>query len=63
MLTTEEKKILLSLARNTIEQYITKGIIIRFETDDPALKQPCGLFVTLHIMRPTALPDGRGNGH
>jgi AmmeMemoRadiSam system protein A len=48
MLTTEEKKTLLTLARNTIEQYITKGMIVRFETDDPVLKQPCGVFVTLH---------------
>lgn len=48
MLTDEKKKILLNLARNIIESYILKGIMPKFETDDPDLAQKAGAFVTLH---------------
>ncbi len=48
MLTDEQKKILLKLTRDTIENYIIKGIIPRFESDDPAFNQKAGAFVTLH---------------
>lgn len=48
MLTDEQKKTLLKLARDTIENYITKGIIPRFETDDVAFLQKAGAFVTIN---------------
>lgn len=48
MLNGEQRKTLLKLARNTIETYTAKSIINRFETDDPALKQLAGAFVTIH---------------
>ena len=48
MLNEESKKILLSLARRTIREYITKGIVPKFETKNEVLKKPCGAFVTLH---------------
>ena len=48
MLSTEEKRWLLELARSTIAEKLGRG---SFESDPPeseALKQPCGAFVTLH---------------
>jgi len=48
MLTEEQKKEILKLARTTIESYIKEGMIPRFETADPVLKQKMGAFVTIH---------------
>lgn len=49
-LNDEEKKTLLGLARNTIMQYLKTGTrsIIPYDKLTPALRQPCGAFVTLH---------------
>ncbi|MGB9596214.1 MAG: AmmeMemoRadiSam system protein B [Candidatus Poribacteria bacterium] len=43
----EQQKILLKLARNTIETYLKTGKRINFETDDERLKVKQGAFVTL----------------
>ncbi|MCE5300619.1 MAG: AmmeMemoRadiSam system protein A [Spirochaetia bacterium] len=48
MLTNEEKKELLGLARTTIESYLEKGIIHKYIPSDPVLNEKCGAFVTLH---------------
>ncbi len=48
MLNKEEQQALLKLARNTIEQYVTKGMIPRFDSSDPAFSQTGGVFVTIH---------------
>ena len=48
MLTENQKKELLALARNTIKDYATKGMVPKYSTSDPVLKEKCGAFVTLH---------------
>jgi AmmeMemoRadiSam system protein A len=48
MLDNKQKKILLKLARDTIEKYVTQGIIIKYENNDPVLNEKCGAFVTIH---------------
>ncbi len=50
MLNNSEKKELLLLARNTIEKYITSGIILSPDTGKitPEMKKNFGAFVTLH---------------
>jgi len=48
MLKKEQKNILLKLARDTIEKYITQGIILKYENKDPVLSEKCGAFVTIH---------------
>ncbi|MCX8092662.1 MAG: AmmeMemoRadiSam system protein A [Candidatus Goldbacteria bacterium] len=48
MLNNEQKKTLLKLARDTIEKYITQGIILKFENKDPVLNEKRGAFVTIH---------------
>ncbi len=48
MLNDEQKKTLLKLARNTIENYIIKGIMPRFENTDEVYRQEDGAFVTIH---------------
>jgi AmmeMemoRadiSam system protein A len=48
MLNPDQKKEILKLARNTIVNYVEKGIITRYATDDEALKQHDGAFVTIH---------------
>jgi len=48
MLNKHEQEEILKLARNTIEQYVTKSIIPRFKSDDPAFNQTGGAFVTIH---------------
>jgi AmmeMemoRadiSam system protein A len=48
-LTTEEKKLLLQIARLTIENYLGSGQVPQIDTDKhPILKQQSGAFVTLH---------------
>lgn len=48
MLTKEQKQILLKLARDTIEKYITQGKIIKYEYKDPVLNEKRGAFVTIY---------------
>ena len=48
MLKEYQQKKILELARTTMEDYITKGMIDKFITDDPDLLAPGGVFVTLH---------------
>ncbi len=48
MLNDEEKKILLKLARETMETYIKKKKIKKFKIEDPLLKKEFGAFVTIH---------------
>ncbi len=50
-LTDEDKKMLLAIARTTIESYIKNGTIPQFDTSNfsKALKTPAGAFVTLKI--------------
>ncbi len=48
MLTFEQKNILLKLARDTIENYISKGIVPKFELKDTVFTQKAGAFVTIH---------------
>ena len=48
MLSDANRKELLKLARNTMELYITKGIVLKFESAEPQLTQEAGAFVTLH---------------
>ncbi len=48
MLNNEQKQILLKLARDTIEKYVTQGIILKYENKDPVLNEKCGAFVTIH---------------
>ncbi len=48
MLNKEQKLTLLKLARDTIEKYITQGIILKYENKDPVLNEQCGAFVTIH---------------
>ena len=50
-LTNQEKNTLLSIARNSIEQYVRYKTNPDIETTEitPALKTKCGVFVSLHI--------------
>ncbi|HDQ26456.1 MAG TPA: AmmeMemoRadiSam system protein A [bacterium] len=48
MLSQEQKRELLKLARNTVEEFVTRGIIPRYEAVDPLFKEKRGAFVTLH---------------
>jgi len=48
MLNKKQQKILLSIARKTIEEYIRSRKMPEIEVDDPALKEKRGVFVTLH---------------
>jgi AmmeMemoRadiSam system protein B/AmmeMemoRadiSam system protein A len=49
-LNRSEKKVLLKIARNTIEKYINEGKITEIDTGEltDKLKEHCGAFVTLH---------------
>jgi len=42
-----QKKILLKIARDSVEAAITRKPIARPSSDDPELNKPCGCFVTL----------------
>ena len=55
MLTEDEKKEILSLARRTIESYVENGIINKYSSKNENLKQHAGAFVTIH-------KDGRLRG-
>jgi len=46
-LSEEQQRHLLSIARATIEEYVTSGRVIGVEEDDPALLRPGAAFVTL----------------
>ncbi len=48
MLTDDQKKIFLRIARQTIENYIKNERISTVQTDDPAFTQNGGAFVTIH---------------
>ncbi|RME22426.1 MAG: AmmeMemoRadiSam system protein A [Deltaproteobacteria bacterium] len=48
-LTTEQRKRLLEIARNTIAEQLERGSYTPQGSDDEALNRPCGAFVTLHI--------------
>ncbi|MCD5401602.1 AmmeMemoRadiSam system protein A [candidate division NPL-UPA2 bacterium] len=48
MLTEKERKALLNIARQTIEEYVREGKKPAFEVTEPALKEKRGVFVTLH---------------
>jgi len=48
LLNDQQKKELLSLARNTIVSQIKTGRALKVEVDDPALKEVMGVFVTIH---------------
>jgi AmmeMemoRadiSam system protein B/AmmeMemoRadiSam system protein A len=48
MLNEKQKKILLDIARKTIEEYVRTGKIPEFNVQDPMLKEKRGVFVTLH---------------
>lgn len=48
MFTDSQKKYLLTLARETIAQYLKEHKIGAAKSADAALNAPCGVFVTLH---------------
>jgi len=48
MLTEEQKKRLLTIARETLEAYIKTGKKLDFTEDDPVFNREMGAFVTLH---------------
>ncbi|MEE4196427.1 MAG: AmmeMemoRadiSam system protein B [Bacteroidales bacterium] len=50
-LSEEEQEKLLRIARNSINDYLASGKIPEIENKDitPAMKEPCGAFVTLHL--------------
>ncbi len=48
MLTREQQKELLTIARKTIESYISPGTVPEFIVTDPLLKEKRGVFVTLN---------------
>src|ERR1035437_3091146 len=48
MLTIEEKREILGIARRTMESYVENGIITKYTTQNENLKQHAGAFVTLH---------------
>lgn len=47
-LTEEQKKILLEIARKTIENTVSKKNLPEFKIDDKVLNTNCGAFVTIH---------------
>jgi AmmeMemoRadiSam system protein A len=49
MLTPEQKKKLLALARGTLENYLKPGRILSLETYEPAFLEKSGAFVTLKV--------------
>lgn len=49
MLSQKEKKEILVLARQAMENYVKNGVITKFKTDNINLKQQAGAFVSLHI--------------
>jgi AmmeMemoRadiSam system protein A len=48
-LNAEQKRLLLTLARRTVEACVTGRPIPDEKPDDPKLAEPCGCFVTLHV--------------
>ncbi len=48
MLTEKERKALLNIARQAIEEYIQEGKKPTFEVTEPPLREKRGVFVTLH---------------
>jgi len=48
MLNEKQRKILLQIARKTIEQHIQNRKVPEFKVEDPMLKEKRGVFVTLH---------------
>ncbi|MBI3657101.1 MAG: AmmeMemoRadiSam system protein A [Acidobacteria bacterium] len=46
-LTAEQRKELLRLARYTLEAYVTSGVFLSYDPEDPALAVPRAAFVTL----------------
>lgn len=48
MLNEKQQKVLLGIARKTIEEYIRSGKTPEFSVEDPLLKEKRGVFVTLH---------------
>ena len=48
VLTIEEKKQLIDIARNTVETYVSTGKVPKVKADSPRLNQKRGVFVTLH---------------
>jgi AmmeMemoRadiSam system protein A len=48
MLSDEDRRTLLAIARGTIEARLTGAAPPRAAAESPALRQPCGCFVTLH---------------
>jgi hypothetical protein len=48
MLSREQKKRLLGIARETIEEYLKAGVIPEAEIEDPVFREKFGAFVTLH---------------
>lgn len=48
MLSREQQKELLTIARKTIESYISSGTVPEFAVTDPLLKEKRGVFVTLN---------------
>ncbi len=49
MLTGKQKKIVLKLARETLDSYLRHGVIPEKNIDDPVLLKEWGAFVTLHL--------------
>ena len=47
-LTDQQKKVLLGIARRTLDSHIRDGKVPEVAVDDPLLNQKCGAFVTLH---------------
>ena len=48
MFSDGQKKTLLKLARDTIENYIKSGTMARISAEDEAFRQKAGAFVTIH---------------
>jgi len=48
MLDEKQQKVLLDIARKTIEEYIRSRKVPEFNVEDPLLKEKRGVFVTLH---------------
>ena len=48
MLNDSQRKILLKIARDTIEAYLKTGKVLQVKEDDPVLNKEMGAFVTLH---------------
>lgn len=49
-----QKQMLLVLAREAIASYLRDGTIPAFDTEDPRLREPSGVFVTLRAYEPPA---------